>query len=200
MFLSKFSSIYLAICLLYLAIPHPSLKAITTCEVFAKYPNAYFIETGTSWGNGVQMALDAGFDEIYSIELNPLSYEICRNRFDSDIRVTLIEGDSAYILPVLLPYIHVPMTFWLDGHYSPGNISSKGDTNTPILAELEAIGQHPIKTHTILIDDVRLFGTQEFDHISLDDIIQKILEINPNYTFFFEDGYVPNDVLVAKVL
>ncbi len=74
-----------------------------------------------------------------------------------------------------------------------------GDTNTPILTELRAIGEHHIKTHTLLIDDIRQCGTMEFDFIELQTIIDEILKINPRYKISFEDGYVTNDVLVAKV-
>ena len=30
-------------------------------------------------------------------------------------------------------------------------------------------------------------------------IKEKILQINPNYNFAFEDGHVPNDILVAHL-
>ena len=39
-------------------------------ELFKKYPNPVFIETGTCHGIGVQMALDAGFKYVFSIELS----------------------------------------------------------------------------------------------------------------------------------
>jgi hypothetical protein len=94
--------------------------------------------------------------------------------------------------------IDAPATFWLDGHYS-GAGTAKGKTNTPLLQELDHIGSHHIKTHTILIDDVRQFGTQEMDFITLDEVVEKVRSINPNYKFLFEDGFIPNDVLVAVV-
>lgn len=72
-------------------------------------------------------------------------------------------------------------------------------TYSPVLQELEQIKKHPIKNHTILIDDVRLFGTIEFDYVTLDQIIDKVLEINPNYNISFVPGYVQNDILVAQI-
>ena len=74
-----------------------------------------------------------------------------------------------------------------------------GKTNSPILQELDQIKKHHIKSHTILIDDVRLFGTHEFDYVTLDQIIDKILEINPSYKISFVPGYVNNDILVAQI-
>lgn len=167
-------------------------------SLFKKYPNPIFIETGSYIGDGIRQALKAGFKNVYSIELSPELYEYCRNLFRTNREVKLYQGDSGSVLPVLLQEISRPATFWLDGHYSEGN-TAKGMTNTPILAELDAIRNHPIKTHTILIDDIRCFGNNEFDHIELDEVIKKILEINPNYHIVFEDGYAPNDILVAYV-
>lgn len=174
------------------------VEAITTRAVFAKYPNKYFIETGSHEGDGIQMALEAGFEKIYSIELSMSSYAYCQNRFKNQPKVTLLQGDSTYILPQLLERIDAPATFWLDGHYSEG-ITAKGETNTPILSELESIQRHPIKTHTIMIDDVRQFGTREFDFIPLTEILKKIYEINPEYSIFYEHGYIANDVLIARI-
>lgn len=170
-------------------------QAGTTTAVFAKYPNTYFIETGSYHGDGIKMALDAGFSHIYSIEIAPRYIDYCKSRFSNHPNVTLLLGDSTYVLPELLKQIDAPATFWLDGHYSWG--TARGDLNSPILQELEAIREHPIKTHTILIDDIRLLGTIDFDFLELDDILDKLLEINPDYKIHFENGVVPNDVLVA---
>ncbi len=174
------------------------VEGVCSREIFAKYPNASFIESGSCEGAGVQNALDAGFQNIYSIELAPHFYQHCCRRFRSNPNVKLYQGDSTHVLPVILKQIDAPATFWLDGHYSWGK-TARGATNSPILAELESIRAHHIKTHTILIDDVRQFGTIEFDFIELDEIIQKILQINPNYTISFEDGLIPKDVLIAQI-
>jgi len=175
-----------------------SLDAYTTKDTFAKYPNEYFIESGGFVGDGIQMAIDTGFKKIYSIELKPAFHENNCLRFASCPFVNLVLGDTADMLPVVLRKIDAPATFWLDGHYS-GSDTAKGKTNTPLLTELEHIAQHHIKTHTILIDDIRQFGTSDMDFITLDEVVGKIRSINPDYEFLFEDGYIPNDVLVAIV-
>ncbi|HRI35351.1 MAG TPA: hypothetical protein PLD02_16495, partial [Saprospiraceae bacterium] len=69
----------------------------------------------------------------------------------------------------------------------------------PVLLELEAIKQHSIKTHTILIDDCRFFGTEGFDYITIDQVIKSLLEINPSYQFKYENGYTADDILVAYI-
>jgi hypothetical protein len=175
-----------------------ALNAIGSKHIFEKYPNKHFIETGSYEGEGIQFAIDSNFKNIYSIELSNFYYKQCCNRFAPYHFVNIFLGDSTEVLPIILKEIDAPATFWLDGHYS-GPPTVKGQCNTPLLAELEHISQHPIKTHTILIDDARLFGTSQFDFISVETIIEKIRLINPNYEFFFEDGYVPKDILVAIV-
>ncbi len=174
------------------------LEASTTKETFVKYPNKYFVESGSWVGGGIENALAAGFKHIYSIELKPSLYERCCVQFAPYPFVKLFLGDSADVLPLILKEIDAPATFWLDGHYCGSN-SAKGAFNTPLLAELEHISQHPIKTHTILIDDIRQFGTAEMDFITLEQVIEKIRTINFNYEITYEDGYIPRDVLVASI-
>ena len=165
------------------------VEANASPAVFAKYPNAYFVETGNSYGDGIRMALNAGFKNIYSIELGPHLYKHCRQRFHSQPSVHLVLGDSAEMLSSILQQINSAATFWLDGHYSCGCEDTKGKTNTPLLEELEAIKKHSIKTHTILIDDVRCLRTSQLDFITVSIICKKILEINPKYTFAMKMGW-----------
>ena len=157
-------------------------------EVFKKYLNSVFIETGSQFGDGIQMALDAGFKEIYSIEANVDCFKHCVSRFY--LRgVNFWLDDSANGLMDILYDIDSKCTFWLDAH---------NENDYPVLAELEAISQHPIKTHTILIDDIRMFPTDK-NGLTEQKIKDRILQINPDYKFSYEDGYVKNDILVAKV-
>jgi len=168
-----------------------------TVSTFKSHHHSIFIETGSYSGDGIQMALDAGFDRIYSIELSPVLYQECKQRFSGNPHVILLCGDSSVVLGEVLKEIDEPVTFWLDGHYS-GSATALGNTHTPILDELALIASHPIKTHTVLIDDVRLFGTVEFDFIELDEILSCLRKINPDYTFSFRDGFIKNDILVAE--
>jgi hypothetical protein len=173
------------------------IDSYTVAEVFAKFPNRYFIESGTFIGDGIQNAIDAGFETIYSIELSETFYKISSERFKDNKNVHILKGDSEKILKVILKKIDNPATFWLDGHWSGGE-TALGSQKTPILKELSLISTHHIKNHTILIDDIRCCGTPDFDNITLTEIIDHILRINPDYIIHFEDGYVPQDVLVAE--
>ena len=158
---------------------------------FDRYPNPIFIETGSCIGDGIQLALYAGFKTIYSIELSPSLYQHCVDRFRSCDNVHLIFGDSEIVLAELLSRINEPVTFWLDAHASGGE--TVGGEEPALWKELEAIGKHSIKTHTILIDDLRVWRCTE-------KLIAIIKAINPAYTFTLEDGFVPKDILVAKIV
>jgi hypothetical protein len=169
--------------------------------LFKRYPNKWFVETGSYKGDGIQCAIDAGFVFIRSIELSKTLHHQCLNRFkDSSISLGLYKGMSIYMLGSVIVRIKEPITFWLDAHYSEG-CTAKGDEMSPILKELAIIAEHPVKTHTILIDDVRQFGTKHFGFIRENQIVEVLKKINPDYKLTYDTGdkKFQHDVLVARV-
>jgi len=94
------------------------------------------------------------FKKIYSIELSQKLSEYNKKFFSNYKNIKILQGDSGKFLPELLSGINEACLFWLDAHYSgKGNSSVKGDLETPIMQELEAILKHRVKNHVILIDD-----------------------------------------------
>jgi len=107
----------------------------------------------------------------------------------------LYHGDSGKILYDVCKNITDPIVFWLDGHYSEG-ITARSNKNCPLYEELDQICQLKENNHTILIDDVRDFGkTME---VTMQEILVKLVKINNKYSISYLDGYVPNDILMAK--
>jgi hypothetical protein len=166
-------------------------------EVLLKYLNPYFLETGTANGDCVKLALEVGFEKIFSIELD----ELLQNEniqkyqfFINEGKINLVTGDSLWEMSNIIPSLDKPTTFWLDAHQDFG---PKGTKRCPLYEELSAIKYSNIKTHTILIDDMRMLGQWWGEGISIDELKNKILEINSDYKFTFEDGFTPNDILVA---
>jgi hypothetical protein len=164
---------------------------------FALYPNRVFVETGSFEGDGIQSALDAGFSVVHSIELSEHYYSKCVERFKDDARVHLYFGDSAILLEEVIKTIDVPITFWLDGHFSSGD-TAWGGKRSPLIEELDAIAGHSIKTHTILIDDMRCWKPADCG-FGVDKIKEKLSIINPSYFIGIEDStFCGADILIAS--
>jgi len=171
----------------------------TKKSTFSKYKNKYFIETGSYVGDGIQQALDVGFDNIISIELSDKYFRICQNKFKDNSKVIVIKGESFKMLPELINKIEEPITFWLDGHHSCGD-TALGEYWSPLMQELKVIKKHKIKTHTILIDDMRCWEKPNKVHGFYSEDIHKILkEINPDYELTYEFGIQKDDILAAHI-
>jgi|GEM_PF-2112525 len=185
----------LAFCFLLSALPFVNYcEGFFSYNFFRDYPNFHYVETGSSGGGSIARALDAQcFRFVHSIDLDPHSIEVCRKQFEWQRRVFIYEGDSGTELWRIIEKIATPITFFLDAHRYPP--VRDGMKNTPLLEEIAQIALHPVKTHTILIDDVPCFGTEAFDFITQEDVMQKIVEINPDYQF----QILWNQVLAATV-
>lgn len=149
-----------------------------------------FIETGSSNGDGIQRVIDAGFDQIYSIEAYYYYFSVCSERFVNNRQVHLYHGKSVDILPQLIPLFSQPCVFFLDAHpssqYSYGYVElSHGDLE--------------YSQDKIIRDELNLILTSEYRHIiAVDDMYggsrvcayhyrEMILSAKPNYNFIFYD-------------
>jgi hypothetical protein len=155
--------------------PH-SIKMQVVRSYIKKYCLSEFVETGTYVGETLANIASDKNVQCTSIELSQELYEQACKRFRDYKNVKLVQGDSGQKLPELLKEIDKPNLFWLDGHYSAG-VTAGQDINTPINTELQAILNHPIQKHVILIDDARCFnGADNYPH--LDELIKKVRENN----------------------
>lgn len=185
-------------------------------EVLSRYAyNNYFIETGTFNGGGVQLAKEVGFNHIHSIEISPEFYSVAKKKFHNDKNVDIHLGDSLIVLPQILDSIREPITFFLDSHFfsfSPAEGwcgERLSPVDAPLPFELDIIKLHPIKTHTILVDDRRAMGSQfasgeklspEWVDITEELVIKKLLDINPDYNIYYVDSNNDkNDIIVAEI-
>ncbi len=162
-------------------------------DMLANYMNPVFIETGTYEGNTVQKAVELGFEIIYSIEVDPNLHVKATERFADVPSVRLLWGDTVDILPQILRELDQPATFWLDAHaISPQYV---GNHPVPIMQELAMIAQHPIRTHSILIDDRRML--EPAWRIPETEVYNAIRRINPAYQISLGPGVIPDDVIIA---
>ena len=96
--------------------------------------------------------------------------------------IGLYFGSSEERLNEMISDIDEPIMFWLDAHFS-GGTTSKADngTSSPLRKELDIIATHPIKEHTIIVDDFDVW--EEHYGFTMEDVKDMILKINKNYVF-----------------
>lgn len=136
----------------------------------------YFVETGTHLGHGVQYALDHGFEQVLSCEFMPERHQHCMERFTSYDNVSLFLGTSLDSIPQMLEQIDAKACFWLDAHDEGGGV--------PTFEELELIKSHPIKDHTIIIDDIPVYFSNNKKELE-----KLILSINSEYNIEYFPVY-----------
>ncbi|MHC4355010.1 MAG: hypothetical protein ACYS0H_20095 [Planctomycetota bacterium] len=175
-------------------------------DTLKDYVNPVFVETGTYKGEGVQYALDAGFEKIYSIEISESLHTESRQRFIDNLDVVVLWGDTRETLWPIIEPITDRITFFLDSH----NLTWADDTEDlkdrldeyPLMRELSILAKHPRKDHTIIIDDMRLLHKSGQD---IDNVKAALLEINPDYTIELIEGLVEyaetqaEEILVAQL-
>ena len=116
-----------------------------------------FVETGTYLGD-TTWEYRRDFDRIDSIEVEPYLHGQAVRRFSGMPHVTIHLGDSADVLPNIVPSLKGKTLYWLDGHYSAG-ITGAGVSHCPVFRELESIFTLSREPFVIVIDDARCFGT-----------------------------------------
>ena len=173
-----------------------------------QYKNDVFLETGSHHGNTIHKIANNNIfnpKKIISLELSDVFVKMCEDRFIDNKNIEIYKANSKCELYNIIKYINVPITFWLDSHWSGcENVGCDSEIICPIIHELEQIKCHSIKSHTIMIDDIRLMnGSMNRYHgfpVSINEIVNKIYEINPNYKIkYYDDEICKNDVLVAYI-
>lgn len=146
-------------------------------------------------------ATEHGFETMHGIELMQKYYDFSIELQKHNSNVHFHLGESPDILPNIVKDLTEPATFWLDAHASGANIPGGKYGGCPLVQELQAINLSPCKNHVIMIDDIRLFGTHEWDFLDKQLVMDELYKINPNYKIVYadgeEDGTFPNDILIA---
>lgn len=163
-------------------------KQQVVLDYIKRFSPDVFIETGTYKGKMVY-AVMPHIRPIYSIELDPAHFDNASRRFGRYPGIQIIHGQSGDILPELLKNVNNPCLFWLDAHYSGGS-TAKGDLETPIMQEIDAILKHPYgEKHILLIDDARCFIGKS-DYPTVDGLRSFILRFFPDWVFELKDDII----------
>ncbi len=118
-----------------------------------------WVETGTLVGDTAKyLSKIAKF--VYTIEPSEKYYNLSVKNLKNYENIKIYNATSENKLNDILEIIkpNSDVCFWLDGHWSGGD-TFKGETDTPILSELETIKRYLNKFSklNILIDDFRIF-------------------------------------------
>lgn len=117
----------------------------------------YFVETGTYMGETILRFID-DFEKLYTIELSDNLYEeFNKNNYNRD-KLKSILGDSSEKIKEVIDELNDKTIFFLDGHYSSCG-TAQGVKDVPLFEELKSINDYFNYESIIIIDDLRLFGT-----------------------------------------
>lgn len=117
------------------------------------------VETGTYLGETTEL-LRGHCRKVVSIEPYDPLYEYNARRFGPFKNVTVVHGSSEQCFEAVVENLTGDISFWLDGHYSGDGTHGSLDTASPIMRELEVIGNWLASNDGgvhIAIDDARLF-------------------------------------------
>lgn len=166
----------------------------------AQHISPVFVETGTYTGDGIETALEMGFQRVISIEVFEGFALPAQEKYAEDPRVTVIHGDSEFVLWDAIKDVEDKITFWLDGHLFPECENEESGKTSPLIEELDQISRHPIKDHVILIDDMSSLTGEAYKNVDFDrkDVEDAVLRINGAYdiSYFSRGG---TDVLLATI-
>jgi hypothetical protein len=156
-------------------------------------PNSDWIETGTYLAETtVALAKNFPQNRIYTIEPARKLYEFSSKKYSKYKNIDFILGTSEQELEKILINLTGSVNFWLDGHYS-GDVTYKGEIDSPIITELKLIESHKgvFKTAQIFIDDFRLFGSAP-GYPSKEELIDWAVVQGFNWT-------VENDIFCCRI-
>jgi len=169
-------------------VPPPHIFKQQTIREFAtRFRTRVFVETGTYQGDMIEAMRDQ-FRHLYSIELGMDLWRKAHDRFSRFKHICVRQGDSGVVLNEILAGINEPCLFWLDGHYSEG-VTAKGVLNTPIVRELQAIVNHPVQEHVVLIDDARCFVGRD-DYPAIPDLQRNVAAARPHWLMSVDDDII----------
>ena len=165
----------------------PTVERERTVRQIAKiFDLQILIEGGTFQGAMIEATQDI-FRKIISIEIGQELVQKAQTKFAAQKHVEILHGDTTAVLPNTLKGIDKPCLFWLDSHYVPNSVFSRGKSDCPLLQELDIILKHKVKDHVILIDDARCFigpNAVSKDYPSFDQIKNFVNDLRDDLTLY----------------
>lgn len=156
-----------------------TIKRFEISEIRDKYGIDTFVETGTMYGESVDFALEQGFTDIYSIEIEDVLYESAKLKYINNDNVHILHGDSSQVLPTLLSDLDKGALFWLDAHFPGADMGLRTyescleldyDTRLPLEQELTAIAKHSKNYKNVVVaDDLWIYEEGQYGAGSMNE-------------------------------
>lgn len=149
------------------------MYTMTLSEIATKYRSPVWIATVLDQGDVLKIGDDANYAHVVGATTSREDANYCQERFKGHPRIRIFHGEDI-ILHEVIRDINVPITFCLDARSEPA---------PALIQELGILKHHRIKTHTILVRNLALFGTQESGFITFDQVRSAIRLVNSDYRF-----------------
>jgi hypothetical protein len=153
-------------------------------DIAKKYKSPVWLATVLDQGDVLQTGIDAEYAYVVGVTTDKGDYQWCRQRFDGLSQIRLFYGPDMVLFEVIKDIIQ-PVTFCLD---------SRSDPAPALIQELGVLKHHRIKSHTIIIRNVSLFGKPESGGIGWPQVQEVLRRINDRYRF---TEYLEDDLVVA---
>lgn len=160
-----------------------------------------FVETGTFQGRAILNMYDY-FDKLFTVELAPAYFDFFDSKKKSmglkKVENYLGKSQDILVSDILFQIgINDYPVFWLDGHWAGGD-TARCEVDVPLLMECSAIDLNlKSKRAIVVVDDCRLFGTNdqfpEWDTISKEKILERFVN------FKVTNPQIINDRLFFKI-
>jgi hypothetical protein len=162
----------------YLRGPSAYAKHHHLLDLFCQRGHSLLVEAGTYKGETVAFFVSRGA-QVVSVELHPDLYADAVRRFACEPGVFLVHGDALVEIPRIVANLFAPPLVFLDGHYS-GAGTAAGEVMEPAAAMLSSLGKTAPPGTTVVIDDLRLFGSGLLGHPQLDELTAAARKGFPN--------------------
>lgn|GEM_PF-2467391 len=174
------------------AITSDTLQAEVAKGVLEKYRKSNaFVCVGVYSCSNLAYALDADYTQLYVIDEDQIMIDHAKiifprhtNPNNKNLKSCEFYHGDHHSFQTAMNRIDKPATIILGNYFPDGDGYQPND----IMHYLDIIQLHGIISHAILVDYINHAGTPRFGNVSLETIIAKLLEINPNYKLYFEKG------------
>jgi SAM-dependent methyltransferase len=183
----------------------------SSLRLFASLSQTYriLVETGTWLGDGIAVALQAGFEKVFSCDINEELVQQARARF-VEMPVDVQLGASEDVLRYVTAQLDEAAVFFLDAHAMPPGPDSRefsastlraGDENNkdlhcPIQREINIILGSGFQGHAILVDDTQCFGTWAFHFLTEEQVCNQVRAMCPG---MYKFGHFQNVLCIVPL-